>query len=355
MTLAQSRVKKSENLHIMRFLASLAVVFSHAYPIANTNKIPDPLDRITNNEISIGGLCVTMFFLCSGYLISKSVVRSKNFISYIKARLVRLIPPLAFVVVFSVVVGAFFTTLSAKEYFSSIGTYKYLLNAVLLTNYELPGVFVNTPYGACVNGALWTLRVEFLCYIVCYVMYKLKFLQKKLFWITIPVAIAAIGLKFMVPNKWWFAIRPCLIFYIGMLYFVYSDKIKLKSWMIPIALGLFMASLFNKYALLATLFTVWPYLLFVVWFGIKQCPKIIGSLGELSYTVYLWGFFVQQVVICLFGEMSVIKNTVISSAIAIVLAVATYLITEKPFVKRKNKTVGNNKEVTLTLAGESNG
>lgn len=344
MTLAQSNVKKSQNLHIMRFLASLAVIFSHTYPIANSKGLSDPLDRITNNELGIGGFCVAIFFLCSGYLISKSVVRSKSFLSYIKARLIRLLPPLAFVVFFTVICGAFLTTLSVKEYFLSLGTYKYLLNAVLFTNYELPGVFMGTPYGACVNGALWTLRVEVLCYIVCYVTYKLKFLQKSRFWITVPVAVVAIASRVVLPELLWETIRPCLFFYVGMLYYVYSDKIKLKPWLIPIALAMFVLSLFNKYTLLVAFFTVWPYLQFVIWFGIKQCPKKIGSLGELSYSVYLWGFFVQQTLVCVLGEMSVWKNMILSSIISIFLAIVTYLITEKPFIKKKsNNYVGNNK------------
>lgn len=342
MTLSNSKVRKSENLHLMRFIASIAVVFSHSYPIANSNGIRDPLDRLTKSEISIGGLCVTIFFLCSGYLISKSVVKADKFLPYIKARLIRLIPPLALVVVFSVIGGAFFTTLTLKEYFTSFNTYKYLLNIVLLTNYELPGVFAETPYGACVNGALWTLRVELLCYIVCYIMYRFKLLQKKRFWITIPIAVAALMLKFVLSTTLWFALRPCLLFYVGMLYYVYSDKIKLKPWLIPITLALFAASLFNQYLLLVTLFTVWPYLLFVIWFGIKQCPKILGNLGEISYSVYLWGFFIQQTAVFLLGEMSVWKNFVISSVVSIILGTITYQITEKPFIKKKMQFVGNN-------------
>ena len=143
-----------------------------------------------------------------------------------------------------------------------------------------------------------------------------------------------------------------MLFYVGMLYYVYSDRIKLKPWLIPVALGIFVASLFNKYTLLVTLFTVWPYLLFVVWFGIKQCSKKLGGLGELSYTVYLWGFFIQQIVVQILGEMSVLKNFIISSIIAIILAVITYLITEKPFIKRKTDFVGNNKETIVVMAGE---
>mgnify|MGYP002776404545 CR=1 FL=1 len=61
--------------------------------------------------------------------------------------------------------GPVLTTLPITDYFASSDTWGYLSTAALLVRRGLPGVFVDNPYPQAVNGSLWTLPVEFLCYV----------------------------------------------------------------------------------------------------------------------------------------------------------------------------------------------
>ncbi|MBQ7046100.1 MAG: acyltransferase [Clostridia bacterium] len=336
MRLSESTIKKSENLALMRFFASIFVILGHSYAISGSPLKYDFVYRGTGEIISLGGICVSLFFICSGYLITRSMGRVDKFLPYIKARLKRLVPPLAFVVVLTVIAGIFLTTVSVKEYFTSSKTYVYLLNAVMLTNQYLPGVFENNVFGPSVNGALWTLPVELACYVACYIFYKTKLLNPKRFYFTAPIVVLALVFEGYIPSVFGDMVRPCAFFYVGMLYYVYREKIVLNVKLLPVVILALVGAFFVKPLIIPALIVLWPYALFTIWFALPQCPKLLGKTGDISYGIYLWGFFVQQTLVFLWGgSMPQIINFCLSAVISIVLGTVTFLITEKPLQKKK--------------------
>ena len=138
--------KKSTNLHFMRFIAAMAVIFSHSFPIVEGNNSNEWLSKITKGQITFGGLAVAIFFLCAGYLCTKSIRHYHKIGAFILAKLKRLLPALMFVVVCSVFVGSMITNLSLKDYYSNPLTWRYLLNGVMILQHNLPGVFENASY-----------------------------------------------------------------------------------------------------------------------------------------------------------------------------------------------------------------
>lgn len=336
MKLSESTVRKSENLHFMRFVAAIMVVFAHSFPLARGKHVLDPLSQFTNDVISIGKVCVSLFFLCSGYLICRSVMRADKFIPYIKARLKRLLPPLLVVVLCSVLIGAVLTSLPKDEYFFSGQTYKYFLNAILLPVHNLPGVFENNAYNATVNGSLWTMPVEFACYVACYIFFKLGLLQKKKFWYTIPIVITVVIIKNYIPDILSKMVVPCVFFYIGMFFYVYREQINLNIKLTPIILAVLVISVIMfKQCAEIILILLLPYILFTLWFAIPQLPSWLGKTGDISYGIYLWGFFVQQTLVFLWGgRMSQLLNFLLGSAISVLLGIITFFIAEKPLIKK---------------------
>lgn len=335
MTLGQATGKKSENLQLLRFLAAITVIFFHSFPLSLGEGKGDGelLAWISGGSIRLGNIAVGFFFLCGGYLIARSVERKKNAWPFFQSRLLRLLPPLAFVTAASIILGAFVTTLPLREYAENRDTWLYLSNAVMILRHDLPGVFQNHPFLPTVNGSLWTIPVEFLCYIACFILYKLGLMQRKTMLFSVP--LVAIG----VAAAWWLGdlvpmvrevIQPGLLFYIGVLYWVYRDRIPLKKSWAMIALGL-MGVLIVLHFGVAALFLPFHYIVMYLCFGIKQCSPKIGRLGDYSYGIYLWGWVTQQMVIHFFGggTMNPYLNTVLSCMAAIPLGMLTWRITEK--------------------------
>ena len=327
--------QKSENLHFMRFIAALLVIISHAFPFGTGSLVGEWFIEITDSQLTMGGFAVSVFFLCGGYLISMSMEKSKSAFKYFEARLIRLIPPLFFVTFLLVILGVFVTSLSPVEYYTSAGTWKYLLNSIFVLTHNLPGIFVDNINGAAVNGALWTLPVEFACYILCFIAYKLGFMNKKRFIWSIPlVAIGTAGVWFIggiIPLARE-VIRPVLLFYIGMGYWIYREHILLNMKYVLIAtVGFVLCYVFHIGNVGMLLF--FPYIMMALWFGAKQCSSKIGKLGNYSYGIYLWGCPVQQTIVqCMGGQMNPYVNFLIAIPIAILFGMITYEISEKRFL-----------------------
>jgi len=336
-TLGEATKGKSANLQIIRFIAAIMVIISHSFALSQGTDNKEYLIILSQGQITMGGLAVSIFFLAGGYLITKSMLKYKKFKTYFKVRLLRIFPALIFVVLISAfIIGPILSTNTIKTYFSSSLTYRYLLNGILLLQHNLPGVFEKNVYVSTINGALWTIPVEFLCYIACYLCYKLGLLKKDKFYFTIPFVIfACVAVKYLsrvIPTLEAMS-RPCLLFYIGIFYYIYRNKVVLnKVYAIICSILLVVCSTFGGLNFAMLLF--FPYIMLTMFFGTKQYINKFSKLGDYSYGIYLWGFPVQQIVVSLNeGRMNPYWNMCWSIPVAIVLGIATYYIVEKPLIK----------------------
>lgn len=334
--------QKSTNLHFMRFIAAVMVIFSHSFPIVEGNNRNEWLSMLTKGQTTLGGLAVAVFFLCGGYLCAKSIHRYSKVRDYVLMKLTRLLPPLMFVVLCSVFVGGFLTNLSIKEYYSNPLTWRYLLNGVMILQHNLPGVFENASYLPTVNGSLWTLPVEFLCYLATFMMYKMSLLEEKKFYYTIPfvvlggIVLSVAAGKFALLKA---VVNPCILFYIGIFYYIYRDRIKFsKSVCCICGILLCIATVLGYFNIGLLIF--FPYPMIAYWFFYEQRFKKVGKLGDYAYALYLWGFPVQQFVAWRFEyTLSPLMDAVISLPLAFGLSVITYHFVECPVNKYTKKVL----------------
>lgn len=339
-TLGELSEGRSNNLNFIRFIAALMVIFGHSYAATMSYKIGDPICRLTKNQLDFGGLAVSIFFVFGGFLIAKSMVRLKGAKKYFKARIIRIFPPLIFVTfVVTFIMGPIVTVLPLSEYFSDCATYKYLLNSMMILVHDLPGVFrehINTS----VNGPLWTLPVEFLCYIMCYFFYKLKLLDGKILKYTfIPAIIAYYIMNILLRGMPIIreALRPVMLFYVGMLYYVYRNKIKFEYKYLIVSLCFLIAGAVTntmQFAIIAFL----PYILFCIGYGTTRKLEHFGRKMEISYGIYLFGWPVQQCVVLFLGKDTLpLIVFILAVPIAIVCGVITFNLVEKPITLWDNR------------------
>ncbi|WNZ87694.1 acyltransferase [Streptococcus iniae] len=337
--LAEQVSKKSQNLNLIRFICALFVIICHAYPLSLGRKHLDPLASLSGNTLTFGNLAVAVFFIASGFLIYRSIERRPNFNNYLKARLIRIFPPLFFVVLITVfILGPFLTTLTIGNYFMSKDTWLYFMNAVLLPKHSLPGLFSSNTYGNVVNGALWTLPVEFACYLAIYVAFKLKLTQEKVLYYTIlPVFVlftfinlSQLPFLILVRN---FS-QPVFMFYVGVCYYVYKNNIPITKLFFLISLIGFTTTVVIHMAWLG-LFVFFPYLIIYLSFGMKQISQKMGQLGNLSYGIYLCAFPIQQTIVYFFGgKMLPLLNIGLASVCSIVVGYVIYYWAEKRMLER---------------------
>lgn len=334
---------RSNNLQMLRFAAAVMVIMGHSFALSTGVSKGEWFLVITGGKLSMGEFAVSIFFCAGGYLIAKSVSRVHTFRGYFTARVLRIFPLLFLVVLLCMfAVGPLFTSLPWSEYFVDKRFVKYFLNAVLFLQHDLPGVFMNNPYGSTVNGALWTLPVEFLCYIGCFVMYHLKWFHKKLALISVPLVVAGcfgiFALSRITGSEVLTAvIRPCLLFYIGIMYYIYRDKVVLDFKMAAAGAGAFLLLCVLGFVQ-AAMVLVFPYLLLYFCFAARQVGERFARLGDLSYGIYLCGFPIQQMLVHQNqGSMNPYVNMVISISVAIALSYLLFRFVEQPVMNLEKK------------------
>jgi peptidoglycan/LPS O-acetylase OafA/YrhL len=302
-----------------------------------------------------GGFGVNIFFILSGFLIMMSYDRcalNKNGdAKYLKNRALRILPALyATLLLSSLVYGPLLTTFDLPRYFSDKDFWLYLCNVTLLPlNFfqVLPGVFPNNPYTSAINGSLWTITVETAFYIMILLIGIIKQHKNKTLilagfaFTTIIYALA--DTETFITNRYILLTSRLLIpFVLGMLAYMYRDKIRLNVKLAVISLaGLLLCfRIFGSDGhILACVFLA--YLL--LFLGLKKqwrVSRLLSKAGDFSYGVYVYAFPVQQITVDLFLRKGVAvsqsANFFISLSFTLVLAILSWHFIEKKFLKFKH-------------------
>ena len=327
---------RSSNINLLRFIAAISVIFCHSFAVSRN--AGDPLNIIDKGQCNVGGVAVAVFFFLSGLYVTKSLEKDVSLFTFFKKRCMRIFPQLWITVLVCVfVLGPIITCVSLKEYFGSEDTYKYLLNMVLLPVHNLPGVFNMNAYQT-VNGPLWTMPVEFAAYIGLMILAAVserlcklngRINRKRLNLLVVCLLIVIyLFTVFYLHNQMLISIaRPMLIFYEGVMYYDYREKITLNPIFGIVALIVLFA--FAQTFVFSLLFVLLlPYGILSITLGFNQVP-INWMVLITSYEMYLVGWPIQQVVQMINHNLSPVENWLITIPIDILLGLILYKLTEK--------------------------
>jgi len=338
LTIAGRLVGRKNNFDFIRFIAALAVVFSHSFDLS-INKYQEPLRQLKGDILSIGSIAVAVFFIISGFLINKSIIKSPDLLTYFYSRVLRIYPALIAITLISVfIVGPLLTSCTIREYFTSPQTIKYLINTTCLKIYtDLPGVF-DLNYNTTYNGSLWTLAHELICYII--LASVISFRKRKLkIAITLFVTIIAINLisrsNVLILNYFY---HHCYYFMLGCLLFTYRNEVPLKRTYFLVAAAVFLLNIiFNTDYTSLILINGISLAYLVIFVGLTPLLNLsyFTRYGDFSYGIYISAFPIQQYLYSRFIDLSCYSNFVISSLLALCIAIVCWHFVEKPFLQLK--------------------
>ena len=177
---------------VIRILAALMVVFSHAFTTTGTHE-PQPIHFGHSLGVTWGHIGVAIFFTTSGYLVAQSWQRQPEGFWFLAKRVMRIWPAFLVTIVLSVlVVGPIATDWSLRSYFTSSQSWGYLFHNAVMSpiTFRLPGVFRHQPLNG-VNGSLWTLPYEIGAYLALLVLGMLRLVR---WWLL--AGVLAVGLFF---------------------------------------------------------------------------------------------------------------------------------------------------------------
>lgn len=152
--------RAANSYDFVRFCAASSVLFSHHFDLSG---LPEP--QVPGFGEDFGEVGVAVFFCLSGFLICRSLQRSRDWVRFAAARFLRIYPTLAF----ALVASSLATFLWYRNY-PNLGPHIDYVGGNLLmfvtgVTQTIPGVFADATRQD-VNDPLWTLPYELWLYVL---------------------------------------------------------------------------------------------------------------------------------------------------------------------------------------------
>jgi peptidoglycan/LPS O-acetylase OafA/YrhL len=323
-------------------------VYGHAWEVGGLG--PDPLQRTAG--VTCGEVGVNAFFALSGFLVTQSWRRSRSGWDYLGRRMLRILP--GFWVCLLVTGLGLFPWLWARhhgttwlEAFAQGPFFSYVgRNALLRIRQATIGdLFATQPASRVVNGALWSLFPEFLCYLGVAIAGLLGALvpgRFRLLWLGAaaafllhaagPMALTHFsGPSFGAAWYLWRLDTQATFFAVGALGCVYGDCLRVTPpRLLAGVLLLGLAMRLHGYGWAG------PFLLP---FALLQTASLLPGawldrIGDYSYGIYVYHFPLQQTLLSLgwtgagaaaFGGLTL--------ALVLPVAILSWHAVEKPLLR----------------------
>lgn len=324
----------------LRILMAVMVLIGHALMLhsGDTGDEPRLFFHYTPSYIA-----VNMFFIASGFLVTKSILYRGDIKEYAAARVLRIFPALlVHVLIVAFIIGALMTSLSLPQYLthSQVLMQPFKVLSFVDTEMVLPGVFENNP-DQLASATLWTLRYEVLAYIGTAILFAFGMLRKPWmiagqFVLCATAYSAAIQFGFMesLPETGKSLLRFGIAYSLGAAFYAYQDRIKLYWPLIPV---LFIAAAVNhKFGDIELMLDIaLGYTLF--WLAYVKCAPLerLQNTTDISYGIYIYHWVVLQT---LFALMPMIHTAVLAFSaliISIALSHLSWMWIEKPALSLK--------------------
>jgi len=351
--------QRVEVLDGLRVVAILMVMIYHFYCRFSGTHYSYSFQR--PEIFNYGYLGVELFFIISGFVITLTLAKCKNFLFFIKKRFIRLIPGM---IVCSILT---FLYINAFDSYNLFGSSKSIFNLFVSNTFLSPDL-INAISGSnfkYIDGAYWSLWVEIQFYILAGILFfysPAKFLRN--FTILAFVAILsltaissnsiAVPLSKVLGESGFISVRNfahifsfceySLWFLLGILVHKLYFGIKEVKYLLQF-LGVFlfqMILLKNPYAIIFAVFVLSIFLIFIYrqhWLDFLA-NNLFRKLGVASYSVYLIHQYIGVLTINklsgIFGELNwMIPILLIFSFCA--FGIVSYKYFENPFGKWLNK------------------
>ncbi len=344
-TLLEAGSFRSNNLDFIRLVMASLVILTHSFDVFIETKLPEPLTFLTRGQLTSGAFAVGVFFLVSGYLVTASGLSSKSIFDFFRKRVLRVHP--GFIVSCAIclfLVGPIAAS-DVGAYYSEISLFRFIRDALLLEVVEMPPAF-QAPYS--VNGTLWMIQIEFLCYVLLGIILGARLLNKRVVALGIVAAWALMAVPLFpavfsrLPAQGTIAFlnshfRFATFFFIGSMGYLMRDRIPYRpSW----ALGAL--AVFALGAATGTGYLLFPlamaYMVAFVGFYPGLPIADFAKKRDLSYGIYLYGWPVQFILAAHLGrQMNPYLFSLISLPLACIAAFVSWTFVEGPALRLKRR------------------
>jgi len=332
----------ANNFDGLRLVASLMVLASHQFVLLGMH------ESTLADGMTLGSIAVAMFFIMSGYLVAESWYHDPHVMRFAMRRFLRIWPALIVATIVIAVAGAAVTSLPLHEYFGRETRRFITFNAQLRPYYTLPGVFGTIPANAslsAVNGSWWTIPLEAKCYAYVAVLGAIG-LRRRVFTLLALAVVAVMYAKTLPGHSRDDAFDNLCYFYtafflagVGSRQFA-AEIGGRRLLMAGAVAACLLAAALLQHARLAQWAVMVPLTL---WFGRQSTPGLRSAarFGDLSYSTYLYAYFVQQLTVRLWpATPSYLATASVAGIATLLLAWCSWNAVEAPALSLKRRLRG---------------
>jgi len=333
---------RDNNFNLIRFIAAFVVMVDHSFALV----APEQAAKAALNlgALELGRIGVDVFFVVSGFLVTRSAMTRPTVLDYGVARFMRLFPALFVTcVAIAFVLGPLVTSVSLHDYFTDPRPWLFVpITASLITHtMTLPGVYDTLPVSGVIDQPLWTLRYEVFCYILL-AAFAVTGLLATRFRAALTLALIFAGyclVTFGTDLRDMSAIdsatRFVLTFFVGGALYVFADKIRLDFGMVLlVGAGAILAHGTPFYEAMLRVALAYS----VLWFALVPAGFVrdFNKLGDYSYGLYILCFPIQQAFVMLDPTITPFALLVASFPAVLAFAILSWHFIEHPALHRKD-------------------
>ncbi len=281
-----------------------------------------------------GTVAVEVFFVISGFLVTRSLLARRSAIDFVTARLFRIFPGLVFQAIFAaLVLGALLSAVPASKYYSSQQPLDYVLKTIALQVPidALPGVNLG-------NASLWSLPLE----VALYGMLLFAWLARNAILdeaggkLAAWAKGAAYAALFALATCWFTrrgGFKLAMMFGSGVAFYLLRDKIRLSPRLAVFGLAALATAAMNALAFRLALVCVLPYVVLCAAYLPRGRILNFNLLGDYSYGLYIYAFPIQLATLHYLPHAGVWTVVTISALAAAAMAVLSWHLVEKRALK----------------------
>jgi peptidoglycan/LPS O-acetylase OafA/YrhL len=326
----------------LRILMALLVVIDHAM-IVGLRDMSGGIHGFFHYDLSY--LAVNLFFITSGFLVTKSMTYRRDLAEYSSARVLRIYPALIVHLAFIVLlIGPLATTLPIWDYLTHPDVWKqpFLVLSFFNSDMVLPGAFL-TNHEQLAGAPLWTLRYELMAYLGTALIFSLGLMRRK--WMILA--------QFIVPSLAWIVtketglyehlpataqsvLRFGIAYGLGATLFAYRKRLNFHlPGLLCMALLAVLCSQISAMEIAVNLMLAYGLMLV----AFVKAPRFnrLQDLSDVSYGIYIYHWGLLQLAFYWWPQLSPIALFVLIAPLSYAIAYASWHIVEKPALKAKKQ------------------
>lgn len=333
---------RENNLNLIRLIAATSVAFAHSFVLLEGEH--RLIWKGLAQSGAFGFIAVCVFFGLSGFLITQSFERRTSWLQFLEARWLRIFPGLFFSCLVTTVLVSQLVKYQGWAAFLDILNWRYTFGAFFFDYSYFNGVFDSNPTNG-VNGSLWTLPIEFRMYLFVLVFGLLGLVLRRHVFLVIAGLLLAGGafrvefvtdqifpILFRIKNYSFSYYSLPFCFVMGMLVYLYRDKVRLNTFAAIALLALNYA--IDHWSLICVSFV---YASFTFGYLPGLYLRRFDFRADLSYGIYVLAFPIQQTLI--FNGIRTEPHLffLLTMACTVPLAYLSWIFFEKPAMSLRGK------------------